>query len=121
MRVPRKRRMVVPEKKIQGAVVEHWQTFGLPDTLVAAIPNENAFGQPGLTKGVFDLLVLGGNVGIGLIELKTEKGVLSDDQKAFRRLLIRNGISYAVTYGRDEPVAVLEGWGIVRKQVRAAA
>jgi len=121
MKPPRKRRLVVPEKKIQAAVVEHWQTFGLPDTLVAAIPNENAFGQPGLTKGVFDLLVLGGEVGIGLIELKTDTGTLSNKQKEFRRLLIRNGISYAVTYGRDEPITVLEGWGIVRKQVRAAA
>jgi hypothetical protein len=115
------RRVVIRETKIQAAVVEHWQTLGLPDTLVAAIPNQNAFGQAGLTKGVFDLLVLGGDVGIGLIELKTETGTLSDEQKEFRRLLIRNGISYAVTYGRDEPIAVLEGWGIVRKQARAAA
>ncbi|KLK91401.1 hypothetical protein AA309_20075 [Microvirga vignae] len=121
MKSQRKRRVIIRETKIQAAVVEHWRKLGLPDTLVAAIPNQYAFGQAGLTKGVFDLLVLGGDVGIGLIELKADDGTLSDEQKEFRRLLIINGISYAITYGRDEPITVLEGWGVVRKQVRAAA
>jgi VRR-NUC domain. len=108
------------ESAIQQATIEHWQAFGLPDTLVAAIPNQKAFGQPGLYRGLFDLLVIGGRVIIGLIELKTEEGVLRPDQKHFRSLLIANGISHAITYGRDEPIRVLEEWGVVRKQVRAA-
>jgi len=111
----------ISEAAIQKATVDHWRSFGLPDTLVAAIPNQKAFGQAGLTPGLFDLLVIGGNVTIGLIELKAEDGSLSSPQKAFRRLLIVNGVSYAVAYGRDEPIRVLEAWGIVRKQARAAA
>lgn len=109
------------EASIQEAVIEHWETFGLPDTLVAAIPNQKAFGQAGLTRGLFDLLVIGGQVTIGLMELKADDGRLSAHQKEFRRLLIVNGISYAVAYGRDEPIRVLEDWGVVRKQARAAA
>jgi hypothetical protein len=111
----------VSEAAIQKAIIHHWRTFGLPGTLVAAIPNQNAFGQAGLCKGLFDLLVIGGTVGVGFLELKTETGKLRPEQKAFRDLLIVNGTPYAVTHGRDEPIRVLEGWGVVRKRARAAA
>ncbi|MEZ0169908.1 hypothetical protein [Microvirga sp. TS319] len=110
----------ISEAAIQKATIDHWRAFGLPDTLVAAIPNQRAFGQPGLTRGVFDLLVIGGTVTIGLIELKADDGRLSDPQKEFRRLMIVNGAPYAITRGRDEPIRLLEAWGIVRKQARAA-
>lgn len=108
------------EAHIQKATIAHWRALGMPDTLVAAIPNQKAFGQAGLTPGLFDLLVIGGRVGAGFIELKADKGRLSEHQKAFQRLLIANGVSYAITYGRDEPIAVLEEWGVVRQQARGA-
>ncbi len=104
------------ESAIQAAVIAHWRSLGYPDTLVAAIPNAGAFGQPGLTKGVFDLLVIGGKNRIGLIELKSVGGTLSTHQEYFKSLLITNGVSYAVTYGRDQPIRVLEDWGVVRRQ-----
>ncbi len=121
MKALRKRRVSMRETMIQSAVVDHWRSVGLPGTLVAAIPNQLAFGQPGLHRGLFDLVVIGGRVGVGFIELKTETGTPSDEQKAFRDILIFNGIPYAITYGRDEPIRVLEDWEIVRKQARAAA
>ena len=44
------------EKQIQAAVIAHWKAAALPGTLVpAAIPNARAFGQAGLTKGLFIL------------------------------------------------------------------
>lgn len=109
------------EKQIQASVLAHWRAFGLPRTLVCAIPNARAFGQPGLHKGLFDLLVIGGNQ-IRFLELKADKGKLSDAQYAFKSILFENSIEYAVTYGRDQPIEVLASWGIVRslKQERAA-
>jgi VRR-NUC domain len=107
------------EKQIQAAVIQHWKLCGNPNTLVAAIPNAGALGQPGLTKGLSDLLVIGGNVGVGFIELKTPKGRLSAAQKEFLQLLTRCGIKGAVTFDRDTPIALLEHWGIV-KQARTA-
>ena len=112
------------ETAIQQAVIDHWRMLGLPDTLVAAIPNANAFGQPGLTPGLPDLLVLGpglpGNCLVAFIELKRERRAsrLSDAQRAFERLCGTLGARYAVAYGRDEPIRLLEDWGVVR---RAAA
>ena len=105
----------ISEKAIQSAVLAHWRHLGLPGTLVAAIPNAGALGQPGLTKGLFDLLVIGPRRGVAFIELKKDGGKLSQSQHDFREILIRAGIAHVVTYGRDEPIRVLEEWGIVRK------
>lgn len=106
------------ESQIQKAVIDHWKAFGLPDTLVAAVPNAGALGQYGLTRGVFDLIVLGGEYlrdRTGFLELKTGNGKLSEHQEAFRLRCIRLGIPAAVAYGRDEPIRVLEEWKIVRR------
>jgi hypothetical protein len=46
------------EADIQSAVLQHWRTFQTVGSLVAAVPNARAFGQAGLTKGLFDLVVL---------------------------------------------------------------
>lgn len=105
------------ESAIQSAVVQHWRMFGRPHTLVAAIPNEAAKGQAGLTRGLPDLLVIGGNVRIGFMEMKTPTGRLSLEQKTFRALCAFVSIPFVDTYGRDEPIAILERWAIIRAQV----
>lgn len=115
------RRPIIRESAIQAAVVQHWETLGLPDTLVAAIPNAGALGQAGLTAGLSDLLVLGGLIRVGFLELKTVRGVESDAQVAFRERCERLGIPCVLTRGRDEPIAVLEQWRIVRPQLARAA
>ena len=106
------------ESAIQAAVVEHWRLLGLPDTLVAAIPNQNAHGQPGLTPGLPDLMILKPSLAmpVGFIELKrNSKSVISDAQHDFERLCARLCIPHVFAFGRDEPIAILERWGIVRK------
>ncbi|MCJ2009781.1 VRR-NUC domain-containing protein [Methylobacterium sp. J-092] len=107
------------ESAIQAAVCQHWRMFGRPHTLVAAIPNEAAKGQAGLTKGLPDLLVIGGTVRLGFIELKVPTGRLSLEQKTFRNLCAFCSIPFVEAYGRDEPIKVLEDWGILRRQVGA--
>ena len=119
---PRQARPLPLEKDIQAAVVDHWRTLGQLNTLVAAIPNQKAFGQPGLTRGLPDLLVMGQHVPgchVGFIELKRDhRSVVSDDQRLFARLCWELGISIAIAYGRDAPIRILEQWRVVR---RAAA
>lgn len=110
------RRNIEPlEREIQSAVIAHWGCFGLPNTLVAAIPNANAFGQPGLTRGLFDLVVFGPEIHCGFIELKAARGKLSAAQEEHRMLLIRLAVPNAVCFGRDEPIRLLEQWKIVRR------
>ena len=103
----------------QAAVVEHWRWLGRLNTLVAAIPNQRAFGQPGLTRGLPDLLVLAPTLPVGFIELKRDsRSIISDDQRLFAKLCAELGVRHAYAIGRDEPITVLEAWGVVR---RAAA
>ena len=55
----RKRKLFAPrEGLIQSACIEHWKLLGVPGSLVAACPNAKAHGQPGLTRGLFDLIVM---------------------------------------------------------------
>jgi hypothetical protein len=109
------------EKAVQAAVIQHWRLLGFRDTLVAAIPNAGALGQPGLTCGLGDLLVITPSLpgSVGFIELKRdERSPVSDAQFDFGALCLKLGVPYALCVGRDEPIRVLEHWGVVR---RAAA
>jgi hypothetical protein len=106
------------EKSIQTAVCDHWKLLGdVATSIVAAIPNQNAHGQPGLTPGLPDLLVLGEGVpgGVGFVELKRDsRSPLSEAQTDFRDLCNHLGVTWRVAVGRDEPIGLLEAWGVVR-------
>jgi hypothetical protein len=107
------------EAEIQAAVMEHWQAFGVPGSLVAACPNARAFGQAGLTRGLFDLIVMSPTLGdrTGWLELKADRcRRLSEDQLDIQVMMIRLGIPHAVVYGRDEPIRQLERWGALKRQ-----
>ena len=114
----RRREIFEPsEDQITAAVVDHWRTFGVTGSLVASIPNKRAFGQPGLTKGLPDLLVLSPTLGAltGFIELKKWGGRMSDAQLDMRELIMTaRGAPYAVCKGRDEPIEQLRTWGAIR-------
>lgn len=105
------------EAEITRAVMQHWKALGQPNTLVASIPNMGARGQYGLTKGLPDLLVMGPSLPVGFIELKTEKGTIKEAQLAFKDHCEALNIPHAITRGRDQPIRLLEQWGIVRKAV----
>ena len=104
----------ISEKYIHSAVMAHWKACGVPGSMVATIPNMRASGQAGLTKGLPDLIIIAPGLPIGFLELKRKGGELSKHQNAFRDLCISRGIPFSVTYGRDEPITVLEAWGACR-------
>ena len=106
------------EKVIHTAVIAHWRAFGVPGSLVATIPNMRAHGQAGLTPGLSDLIVIAPKLPIGFIELKRTAGNLTEAQEMFGALCDMYGIPWEVTYGRDEPIALLEKWGAVKRGVR---
>lgn len=102
------------EAQIHKSVVAHWRSLGLPGTLVATLPNMGAMGQHGLTKGLPDLMVMAPGLPIGFIELKADKGRLSDAQVSFSLRCFELGVPWACTYGRDEPIEILQKWQVVR-------
>ena len=112
--VARGRVKPMSEAAIHKAVVAHWRALGVPGSLVATIPNMGAMGQHGLTKGLPDLMVMAPGLPVGFIELKAEKGRLSEAQLDFKMSCEGIGVPYALTFGRDEPIAILEKWQVVR-------
>lgn len=102
------------ESQIHKAVVAHLKALGMPGTMVTTIPNMGAMGQHGLTKGLPDLILIAPKLH-GYLELKTDTGKLSAPQQDFQSLCIARGIPFYVTYGREEPIRLLEELGIVRK------
>ena len=115
------RRLFQPrEAAIQVAVLAHWRVLGEPDTLLACIPNAGALGQAGLHPGLPDLMAIGpgvpGSCRVGFIELKRDaRSPVSPAQGEFAALCRKLGVPHRVTRGRDEPIACLEEWGVVRK------
>jgi hypothetical protein len=56
------------------------------------------------------------------IEIKTDRGVLSDDQRVMCAALVLSGSHYAVVRDADELLAAIDEWGIPRnRRVRVAA
>jgi hypothetical protein len=107
------------EAQLTRALIDAWRKLGLPKTFVGSIPNQFAHGQAGLTKGIFDLLVLAPGLPIGLLELKTEAGKLSEAQTEFRMKLISAGAPHAIAYGLDEALRVLVDWKVIRREAVA--
>lgn len=103
------------EAQITRAVVDHWRKCGRAGTLVASIPNAKAFGQAGLTKGLPDLLVMAPGLPVGFIELKAAKGRARPEQVAFQERCKSLDVPHAITFGRDEPIRLLEEWNVVRR------
>lgn len=104
------------EKQITAALFAHWNARGVAGCRLFSIPNARAFGQTGLTPGVFDLGVIGPQIGCAFLELKTETGKLSAAQEDFKAALISNNVRYAVAYGLDQAIQTLELWGVLRPE-----
>lgn len=120
------------EDRIQAAIVD-WIAAVAPAVICYAVPNASRRGAggrasnavPGLRKGVFDLaLVFQARTQYGLprpafIEVKTDKGELSDDQKAFRGALVQMGVLHTVARSIDDVRAAFDLWGVPTREHRS--
>ena len=70
------------------------------------------FKRMGSRSGVSDLIIIRFG-GAFLLELKTENGKQSENQKSFQRDAIDAGASYAVAHNLDEAIDALKIWGII--------
>ena len=58
---------------------------------------------------------------VGFIELKTDKGVLSDSQKEFRARVTAAGCDWALCRTVDEFLAILKLWGVPMRGAKVMA
>ena len=104
-----------PEAKIQVEIVKFLQQ---QEIFCHSVPNERrsspqAMGRliaMGLRPGVADLVVWWAH-GIGYIEVKAEKGRLSDAQKKFKTRCENSGVSYDVVYSLYDVKKLLDSYG----------
>lgn len=68
----------------------------------------------GIKAGVADIVIMWKGSNIGFIELKTEKGKLSDSQKEFRDTCESFSFQYAVCRSVLDVANTIKGWGIIR-------
>lgn len=110
-----------PEEKIQIAIMRHVSLRGEKNVVVAAIPN-GGYRSPtealrlrsgGVRAGMPDMLVVVEGV-TSYLELKTETGRLSDDQRVMHRKLSEAGACVETAYGLDDALLTLERWGVLR-------
>ena len=101
------------EAKIQAEIVEYLSGQGI---FCHSVPNEGAGANKirtmrmitmGLRPGTADLVVWFPHGVIGYLEVKTEIGQLSDNQRRFKKRCEENGVFYAVVRSVEDVQKIL--------------
>lgn len=116
------------EDQLQKAVVRALAVNARSDAIYWHTPNggsRNAIEAAklkgmGTRAGIPDILILCNSQLYGL-ELKTERGRLSPLQRLMLDELRRAGARVAVSYGLDDALEKIGGWGLWRKPIELVA
>ena len=111
-----------PERLIQRAIRQYlarrgYVSVAVPNGSVLAggklerIKQMAALKADGLMPGFPDLIVFSTNGKVGFIEVKTEKGRLSQVQDSVRQWLQRDGFPWALCRSVDDAKAAIKEWG----------
>jgi hypothetical protein len=108
-------RRAQPEAQVQRAIIDRLRFAGV---LCVAVPNEGRRSARegarlkgnGLRPGFPDLICMQRGL-VAFLEVKAEKGRVSDAQAEFHRELERQGMSVAVVRSQDEACEFLRGEG----------
>lgn len=111
------------EHQIQAAIIKYLD-FALPGTVRAVGVSNNPRSKVagglekarGMRKGFPDILLIGFDMGepfAGLIEVKTESGKLSSEQREWRDWCKDTGVFHAVCRSVDDAKETLEEWNLI--------
>lgn len=114
--------LTVSESQIQVAVIAHLRAYAWPDVVFWHVPNGGArskaeaarFKAQGVVAGIQDIHILH-NRRLLVLELKTERGRLSPEQRTMLDRMSAAGAVTAVAYGLDQALAILKAWGVLRR------
>lgn len=93
---------MIKESQIQTDIVKGIRLFYANELFAFAVPNGGkrnvreavAMKRTGTVAGVSDLIVLGNNSKAFFVEVKTDKGKLSEPQMDFKKLVESKGFNY---------------------------
>lgn len=108
------------EFELQAAIVQHLRLRQRPKTFWFAVPNgeyrskttARRLKRQGVVRGAPDLVILCEGTAYGL-ELKTEIGHASADQRSVSKQWADAGGHYFIAYGLDSALTFLEGIGTI--------
>jgi hypothetical protein len=111
------------EAKIQHSIME-WIRTVAPELLTFHCPNGGFRTKSeaarmkwvGVLAGIPDIIVMGRDGRCWTIEVKTERGVLSPEQRAIRDRLIAMRIPYVVAKSIDDVRLAFKHWGIATRE-----
>ena len=104
------------EDRIQIAIAQYLDArrfffFSVPNERKASVVTHSILKAMGLRKGVADLVVWDVRNRSGFIEVKTEAGRLSVDQREFRDECLARGLPWGLARSADDVVELLGEWG----------
>ena len=113
-----------PEHELQKALVKelhrhcrvYW--FSIPNGGKRHIRVASKLKAEGLRPGVADLCFILPGGRAAFLELKSAKGVLSDEQKAFRDAITVSQAWWNVARSLDEAWGILAAWGCLPSEAR---
>ena len=116
-----------PEADLQFDIVNYLNVALTPSHFVAAIPNASRrtfFGHAanavaGLYPGMPDLMIVGPLGRCAFIEVKADRGRLSDVQQAVHARLATMGVPHCIARSLDDVRAALVAWGIPTRESKS--
>ena len=111
------------EARIQAAVID-WIRLAAPGVLAFAIPNGGLRSRTegarlkwtGVLAGVPDLALVASGGRVFFVECKTDRGVLSSDQRRIHDQLVALGTPCAIVRGIDDARLAFKAWGIETRE-----
>jgi len=117
--------MKFDESIIQAEIAEYLTLLGV---FFFSVPNEAVGGGPkavrrmtrykkmGLYPGMADIVIMDADQKAYFLEIKTEEGRMSRNQKDLQEFCASIGWSYAVARSIQDVVEILEGWGFTTQK-----
>lgn len=116
----------IREADIQRAIVDYLRAVA-PDVFLFAVPNASVRARggragnavAGLTRGIPDICLVLPDGRAAFIEVKAEKGKLSEYQQDILRTFAARAIPFAICRSSLDVAEALRGWGVMVRE-RAA-
>jgi hypothetical protein len=111
-----------PEEQLQRAIWQHIKIRGNPKAIAFAVPNgipsskitSARFKAQGLLPGTPDLVFVLPDGRAAFMELKSDGGRLSKEQKVFQERCTAMEVEHVVCSGLDQALAVLTAWEVIK-------
>lgn len=117
---------VVSEHRLQVALIDYLKIALRPELECRAIPNgekrhirvASRLKSEGVRRGTPDIFICLPGGKVAWLEMKAKKGVLSDDQKAFRDKVVALGHFWGMAKSVDEALSHLTDWDALKPAYR---